>query len=244
MHAELDVAPEAAIGRVCTEEVLPVQLASLPDTSTFPGAERRTAMDAHGATPGVNASAVDPPHRLSERPAPRARMSACRRREHQSCSYDANGSPQDQPSEQKSHGAPQATSADRLFPQGPTAETRNGGPFGLIGPLKAESRRDAISGRGTHPACCYPQVADCPVTFAPNPPSGRWTNGKSAAAAERFTRAGARLSPALGWAGRQLAAGIRRPRPGSPAPWSPFQAAPQTFGELGTYGGRGRTGRW
>jgi hypothetical protein len=195
MHAELDIAPEAAIGRVRTEEMLPVQPAGPPDKSTFPGAERRTAMDAHGATPGVNASAVDSPHRLRERPAPRARMSACRRREHQSCSYDANGSPQDQPSEQKSHGAPQATSADRLFPQGPTAETRNGRPFSLIGPFKHKVGGTRFSGRGTHPACCWPQVADCPVTFAPNPPSGRWTNGKSAAAAERFTRAGARLSP-------------------------------------------------
>jgi hypothetical protein len=158
MHAELDVAPEAAIGRVCTEEVLPVQLASLPDTSTFPGAERRTAMDAHGATPGVNASAVDPPHRLSERPAPRARMSACRRREHQSCSYDANGSPQDQPSEQKSHGAPQATSADRLFPQGPTAETSNGGPFGLIGHLlKQKVGGTRSQGEGRIPPAAIPR---------------------------------------------------------------------------------------
>jgi hypothetical protein len=35
-----------------------------------------------------------------------------------------------------------------------------------------------------------------------------WTSGKSAAGAERVTRAGARLSPTLGWRGRQLAAGI------------------------------------
>ena len=123
MHAELDVAPEAAIGRVRTEEVLPVQLAGLPDTSTFPGAERRIAMDAHGATPSVNASAVDPSHHLHVGPAPWAGMSACRRREHQSCSYDADGSPQNQPSEQKSHGVPQATSADPSIPQGRIAET-------------------------------------------------------------------------------------------------------------------------
>ena len=123
MHAELDIAPEAAIGRVRTEKVLPIQPAGPPDTSTFPGAKRRITMHAHGATPGVNASAVDPSHHLHVRPAPRAGMSACRRREHQSCSYDGNGSPQDQPSEQKSHRVPQATSADHPFPQGRTAET-------------------------------------------------------------------------------------------------------------------------
>jgi hypothetical protein len=103
MHAELDVAAEAAIGRVRTEEVLPVQPPGAPDASTFSRTERRIAIHANGAAAGVNANTVDPAHRLRERPAPGAGVRACRRREHQSCSYDANGSPQDQPSEQKSH---------------------------------------------------------------------------------------------------------------------------------------------
>jgi hypothetical protein len=48
-------------------------------------------------------------------------------------------------------------------------------------------------------------------------PSGRFgRGGKSAAAAERVIRAGARLSPTLGLAGRQLAAGIGGQVPGSP----------------------------
>lgn len=103
MHAELDVAAEAAIGRVRTEEVLPVQPPGAPDASTLSRTERRIAIHANGAAAGVNANTVDPAHRLRERPAPGAGVRACRRREHQSCSYDANGSPQDQPSEQKSH---------------------------------------------------------------------------------------------------------------------------------------------
>jgi hypothetical protein len=93
VDTKLDVATEAAVCGVRAEEVLPVPLSCPTDRPALAGAKRGFAVDANGADAGMNASPVDPSHRLRESPAPGARMRSYWLREHQSCRNDADGSP-------------------------------------------------------------------------------------------------------------------------------------------------------
>jgi hypothetical protein len=112
VDTKLDVATEAAVCGVRAEEVLPVPLSCPTDRPALAGAKRGFAVDANGATTGMNASPVDPSHRLRESPAPGARMRSYWLREHQSCRNDADGSPHNH-----------TPSPRDLFPHGRTEKT-------------------------------------------------------------------------------------------------------------------------